>query len=175
MEFIVTVSSPESVLEVFIAELSTGDTLTSDRSFNKYSTLADGRIGHRSLGVGSGSSLTEAPQGEELGLMKPLSGSTSWGFLQSRINDQIVALEAFRAQGPSLFLLAVSSDFLVLSGPDVQLKANPSVDLLVHEFSDELKWQSCILFWHSCHTTLPLIESASTDIFSRFAISSRNI
>ncbi|GJT45662.1 hypothetical protein Tco_0954377 [Tanacetum coccineum] len=47
---------------------STGDTLTSDRSLNKYSTLAAGRIGHRFLGSGTG-----APQGEELGLMKPLS------------------------------------------------------------------------------------------------------
>ncbi|GKD79156.1 hypothetical protein Tco_1341777, partial [Tanacetum coccineum] len=62
--------------ERLLLELSIGDTLTSDRSLNKYSTLAAGRIGYRSLGLGSGSSLTGAPQGEELGLMKPLSVSS---------------------------------------------------------------------------------------------------
>ncbi|GJZ18056.1 hypothetical protein Tco_0554179 [Tanacetum coccineum] len=40
--------------ECLLLEPSTGDTLTSDRSLNKYSTLAAGRIGHRFLGVGSG-------------------------------------------------------------------------------------------------------------------------
>ncbi|GKF73838.1 hypothetical protein Tco_0220170 [Tanacetum coccineum] len=44
--------------ECLLIEPSTGDTLTSDRSLNKYSTLAAGRIGYRSLGVGSGSSLS---------------------------------------------------------------------------------------------------------------------
>ncbi|GJT81597.1 hypothetical protein Tco_1055939 [Tanacetum coccineum] len=44
--------------ECLLLEPSTGDTLTSDRSLNKYSILAAGRIGHRSLGVGSGSSLS---------------------------------------------------------------------------------------------------------------------
>ncbi|GKA50616.1 hypothetical protein Tco_0743689 [Tanacetum coccineum] len=70
----VTVSSPECSLEdVFFSNSQLVIPRPSDRSLNKYSTLAAGRIGHRSLGVGNGSSLTGAPQGEELGLMKPLS------------------------------------------------------------------------------------------------------
>ncbi|GJZ52151.1 hypothetical protein Tco_0606666, partial [Tanacetum coccineum] len=43
--------------ECLLLKLSIGDTLTSYRSLNKYSTLAAGQIGHRSLGVGSGSLL----------------------------------------------------------------------------------------------------------------------
>ncbi|GKG04992.1 hypothetical protein Tco_0315379, partial [Tanacetum coccineum] len=44
--------------ECLLLKPSTGDTLTSDQSLNRYSTLATGRIGHQSLGVGSGSSLS---------------------------------------------------------------------------------------------------------------------
>ncbi|GKB50254.1 hypothetical protein Tco_0901007 [Tanacetum coccineum] len=83
--------------ECLLLELSTGDTMTSDRSLNKYSTLAAGRNRSIDPWEGSGSftvqfvqlpcnllhirkdpsffltNRTGAPQGKELGLMKPLS------------------------------------------------------------------------------------------------------
>nr|GFB57296.1 hypothetical protein [Tanacetum cinerariifolium] len=46
---------------------------TAGQSWNKHSTLEVDRIGHQSLAVGNGSLPTGAPQGEELGLIKPLS------------------------------------------------------------------------------------------------------
>ncbi|GJS64500.1 hypothetical protein Tco_0679064 [Tanacetum coccineum] len=49
---------------------------TTGQSSSRHSTFAVGQTDHRSLEVDNGSSQTGAPQGEELGLMNPLSASS---------------------------------------------------------------------------------------------------
>ncbi|GKF68124.1 hypothetical protein Tco_0197803 [Tanacetum coccineum] len=135
--------------ECLLLEPSTGDTLTSDRSLNKYSTLAAGQ------------------KGEELGLMKPLSVISFRTFrAQPSVWSPVTISYGISSSSVLpliwLLILVVPGGVIRLSFV-VSLTFSPSVDPFVHEFSGELNG---ILhsFWLSRHHTAMDRVGQATDM-----------